>query len=84
MRTIEVYKTHDGQLFECEKTAKAHADDLLGEELDGLLKLANIDISRNTEYKALMQWLKDREKLRAAIAVINSLLQYEADNENDN
>lgn len=76
VQPIDAYRTHDGRLFECEKAAAEHAADLLGAELDGLLRLAELDITRQQEYKALMTWLNNRQELKASIAAIHSLLNY--------
>lgn len=73
---VECYKTYDGKLFECEKAAQAHADDLLGVELDGLLKLFKLDITRTQEYRALLGLLKNRQELARSIRVIHSILTY--------
>lgn len=78
MREIVCFKTYDGELFEDENAAIEHAENLLGEQLDGLLKLFNLDITRNQEYKALIQLLKRKPELKPAIAAINALLDYEA------
>lgn len=72
----EVYKTVDGKLFENEEQAKAHAEDILGEELDGLLKLANLDITRTQEYKALMAWMKDKDSLKKSIDTLYQILNF--------
>lgn len=76
---IECYKTHDGRLFEDEKTARAHSDDLLGAELDGLLRLAGLNITRNQEYNALIKWMKQRGELAETIKTVHSLLTYGGD-----
>jgi len=77
MKTIpECYKTFDGLLFEDEDKAKVHDDDILGRELDGLLKLAEIDITRNTEYKALLKWMNSRKELTKAIDKLHAILHY--------
>lgn len=75
-REVECFKTCDGKLFESERQAKDHADDLLGQELDGLLKLAKIDITRTQEYKALMAWMDDRENLKRTIDKLHSILNF--------
>ncbi|MCK9530443.1 MAG: hypothetical protein M0R77_07770 [Gammaproteobacteria bacterium] len=80
-KTVECYKTFDGKLFENEEQAKAHADDILGEELDGLLKLANLDITRTQEYKALLAWMKDRENLTKTINQLYNILNFEDDSQ---
>ena len=37
---ITAYKTPDGEIFEDEDKANKHFSDLLGEELDGLMRLS--------------------------------------------
>lgn len=81
IKTITCYKTFDDQLFESEEKAKAHADDLLGEELDGLFKLAfkDIDLERSRQMKALLSLMKDRKELKKAIATLHAILNFEGD-----
>lgn len=73
---IVCHKTHDGRLFEDESKARAHSEDLLGAELDGLLRLAGLNITRNQEYNALIKWMKQRGELSEAIKAVHSLLTY--------
>lgn len=87
IKELMCYKTHDGRIFESITDAKAHADDLLGEELDGLLKLAKLDITRSQEYKALLSWMKDRKELKGTLETVVSMLNFEEKiniEENDN
>ncbi len=76
LREIEGYKTYDGNLFEDEDQALAHATDLLGAELDGLFLLAEVDITRNQQFKALMTLLGKRKELNSVITKIHNLLQF--------
>ena len=71
LREIEGYKTYDGNLFEDEDQA-----DLLGAELDGLFLLAEVDITRNQQFKALMTLLGKRKELNSVITKIHNLLQF--------
>lgn len=73
---VECFKTQDGRLFTDPRKAKEHADDLLGQELDGLLKLAQLDITRNMEYRALMAWMNNREELKAAVNTLHAILNF--------
>lgn len=75
-KIIECFQTYDGKLFTNQDAAKQHADDILGEELDGLLKLAKLDITRNQEYKALLAWMKDKDVLRVTIDKLQRILNY--------
>ena len=79
MREITAYQCVDGSLFQDERKAKAHEDDLLGAELDGLLRLFELDISRHQEYKAILSCMKKRNDLLKATKAIVMLL--EDDNE---
>lgn len=79
IRSTITYKTHDGQLFESQSDAQARADDMLGEALDGLIKMATgttVVISRSQEYKIIMAWLNDRQKLRALIDNLQSVMAF--------
>jgi len=81
MRRIECFKTYDGKLFENEKLALAHADDILGEEIEGLLRLANHNMPRSEEYKFIVSLMKNRAALRTAIFKIADILYYEVKDE---
>jgi hypothetical protein len=78
-KIVECFQTYDGKLFTNEKEAKQHSDDILGEELDGLLKLAKLDITRNQEYKALLAWMEDKDKLRVTIDKLQRILNHGED-----
>lgn len=84
MQSIQAYKTADGKLFTDESKAKAHEQDLLGQELDGLLKLFNLDITRQEEYRALLQLMKRQEELKQSVKMILSILEHGEDDESDN
>ena len=79
MVEISAYKCYDGMIFEDEKKAEEHEDDLLGQELDGLLRLFDLDISRNQEYKALLSVMKKREELLKSVTVITNILNHQRD-----
>lgn len=76
-KSVVCYQTCDGKLFESEEKAKAHVDDLLGEELDGLFKLARIDIERSRQMKALLTLMNDRKALKQSIDALHSILNFE-------
>lgn len=76
MKTIEAYQCADGSIHDDEKKAMAHDDDLLGAELDGLLKMFELDITRNQEYKALILVMKKRKELETTLASIVQILQH--------
>ena len=73
MKEITAYKISDGRLFEDERKAEAAQDDLIGDELDGLLKLFELDITRTQEYKALLKVLN---KKAALTKQLDKLLQH--------
>jgi hypothetical protein len=75
MKEITAYKSVDGTLFDDERKAKTYEDDLLGAELDGLLRLFNLDISRNQEYEALLYAMNKRSDLLKAVESIMQILK---------
>ena len=79
MIEISAYKCCDGMMFEDEKKAREHENDLLGQELDGLLRLFDLDISRNQEYKALLSVMKKRKELSESISAILNILNHESE-----
>lgn len=76
MRTIEAYEAADGTLYADEAKARAKDDDLLGAELDGLLRLFKIDIGRHTEYKALLTAMKDRRAMLEACRAVVRIIEH--------
>ena len=80
MKTIEAYQTSDGLLFDSERKAEEHQADLLGTELDGLLKLFNLELSRSQEYSSLVQLMKRKKELRAQLKLINQILDHDQNN----
>jgi hypothetical protein len=76
MQEINAYQCSDGALFTDEKKAKAHEDDLLGQEIDGLLKLYRLDISRNQEFKGCLSVMGKRQELKEAAAAILAILNH--------
>lgn len=73
-KTVECYQTFDGKLFINEDKAADHADDILGEELTRLLRISDLDITRSQEYKTLMSWMKEREKLKGIVDKLHAIL----------
>lgn len=76
MKEIHAYQCSDGAIFTDDKKAKAHEDDLLGQEIDGLLKLYGLDITRNQEYKGCLSVLGKRKELKEAAAAILAILNH--------
>ncbi len=81
MREITAYQCPDGSLHQSEAKAKAHEEDLLGQELDGLLRLFELDITRNQEYRAIMAVMKKRAELAEAVGAILRILKHSAEAE---
>ena len=74
MREITAYQCSDGSLHTDEEKARAYEDDLLGQELDGLLRLFAIDITRVQEHRGLLRVMQNRKDLRVSlIAILKSL-----------
>lgn len=74
MQEITAYRCSDGSIHSDETKAKDHEDDLLGQELDGFLRLFELDITRNQEFKGILCAMKKRsEILKAAQIIINIL-----------
>ena len=63
-------------IFEDEEKAREHEDDLLGQELHGLLRLFELDIPRNQEYKALLRVTKKRKELLESLTAIFKILNH--------
>lgn len=79
MRRIQAFQCADGTIHNDEDKAKAHDADLLGAELDGLLKLFAFNggqITRNDEYKAICQLSKRKDELEQACSTILSILNH--------
>ena len=77
-REVLSFITSDGKLFLSENDARKHARDLLGQELDALVRLAIPDITRAENYKAAMNLLEEsnREELKNLIDSINEILLF--------
>lgn len=76
MLEITAYQCSDGSVFTNESKARAHDDDLLGQEIDGLLRLYCLDITRNQEFKGCLSVMGKREELKEAITTILSILNH--------
>ena len=79
MKTITGYQISNGDIFTNEVEAKKAEENLLGEELDGLLKLFALDITRNQEYKSLLQLLPKRKELEKQILKILEILKFQGE-----
>lgn len=77
MRKVIRYEAADGTLHKDERAAKARDEDFLGEELDGLLRLAfNLDVHRQECYRAILYAMKHKDELSKAITTIAQILQH--------
>jgi len=76
MREITAYQSADGKLHTNEKAAIDADENLLGEELDGLLRLFKLDIGRHTEYRGILAAMKNRAELLAACRSIVRILEH--------
>lgn len=77
MRSIECYKTSDGKVFEDEDKARAHEDDLIGEELDEFFRLHfDLDTYRSDVFKGLLKAIKDRKALANTCRKILAVIDY--------
>jgi len=68
------HKTSDGQLFEDERKARSHQEDIVGEMLDGLLP--NDDrgnVTRSDRHNLLMKMLKDEDLVKKINALHHAL-----------
>jgi hypothetical protein len=54
MKTIEAYQTSDGQVFTDDRKAKAHQDDLIGQEIDELVRVLGLDVGFSQLHKAAL------------------------------
>lgn len=79
MKEITAYQCSDGAIFNDDRNAKTHEDDLLGQEIDGLLKLYKLDISRNQEYKGCLSVMQNRAELRKSVSLILAILEHGED-----
>lgn len=70
MREITAYQCSDGSLHTDEDKARAHEDDLLGQEIDGLLRLFALDITRVQEHRGILRVMQNRKDLRVSILAI--------------
>jgi len=73
---ISAYKTPDGKIFEEESDAEKHYTDLLGEELDGLMRLGKLNVTRTDEYKLIVGWINQPSELKKAINAIHALINF--------
>ena len=73
---ITAYQTPDGEIFTDENKADKHYSDLLGEQLDGLMRLSKIQLKRTDEFKLIMGWIDQPDELKKAICKIHSIIKF--------
>jgi len=76
MKEVTAYQCSDGSIYTDERKAEAHETDLLGAELDGFLRLFELDITRNQEFKALLTAMKKPAELLEAARAIVTILEF--------
>jgi hypothetical protein len=81
MITIEAFQVSDGRIFADEDTAKQAQDDIIGEELDGLLKMFDLDITRPQQHRALLLVMKNRKELLNTLRTLVAHLDHEESND---
>jgi hypothetical protein len=74
MKEITAFRCSDGVLYSDEDKAEAHEVELLGQELDGLLRLFELDISRVQECRGVMCAMKKHHDLLNAAKLIIAIL----------
>lgn len=80
VRTIEAFKTPDGTIFEDARKAEAHADDLLGAELDEFLRLlCGVDTYSMTIHKALLKALDNKDEVKRLVNSLHRILNYDSE-----
>lgn len=77
MKTIECYKTSDGLLFENDREASSHQQDIIGEMLDGLLPYDDRgNITQADRYNILTKIMDDKELINK-IAQLHYALSFD-------
>jgi len=71
MKTIEAYQASDGMLFHDERRCRQHQTDIIGADIDGLLMMFELDITRNQQFKAVLTVMGKQPEL---ISVLRALL----------
>ena len=76
MKTIEAYQSSDGKLFIDERECAKHQDDIIGADIDGLLMMFELDISRNQQFKAALCVMKKRDTLKTVLSQLLAHLEH--------
>ena len=71
---VEMYRTKDGEVFDCKKDAERHVMDRIGEELDGILRAdeaASYHLGVVGMQRVLLALMGTPEKCEQLKAIIN-------------
>jgi len=82
MKMVEAYLSADGEIHTTEEAARARDNDLIGEELDGLLRhILALDVTHIQIYRGVVRALQNpqRKALREAAAKIVQVLDHGED-----
>jgi hypothetical protein len=71
MKTITAYQSSDGMLFHDERKCRQHQTDIIGADIDGLLMMFELDITRSQQFKAVLTVMGKQPDL---ISVLRALL----------
>lgn len=88
MREVSAYQTADGQLFACEKRAREHEDNLIGETIDELLMLAINgnervagNVTRVDQHQMALTLLRERHRTLPIIRKLHEYMSEGSDND---
>lgn len=76
MKEIQAYQSADGSVHLSEKAAIDRDENMLGEEVDGLLRVYTLELSRASEYKACLNAMKNKTALLASCKAIIQILEH--------
>jgi len=76
MKTVEAFECVDNKLFTDKRKAQEHEADLLGQEVEKLLKLYELDTPRHREVKGCLAVLDKRQALLACAWEIIGILTH--------
>lgn len=77
MKTIEAYQSADGLIHTDEDKARAHDDDLIGQELDELLhRIMCMDQGHIAVYKGVVSALRKKKELLTCLRSIVAVLEH--------
>ena len=83
MLTIMAYKCSDGTIFENVRKAQEHQKDLIGDELEKLLKLFKLDITRNQEFKGILSAIENQKELLKHLKAVLFTLEHGEEEEEE-